>query len=239
MHALIAAKSEISSFLSAIFGIFRTILRHYVIFVQFFFLQARSLSTSSAAAQLVKTPVPVFGIEGRYASALYSAASKTKQLDGVEKDLTNLQTALRADSKLRDLFLNPAIKRNLKSSAIKDVAKQVNYQESTSNLLQALAENGRLKKIDGIINTFKLVMAAHRGDVVCEVVSAKPLDQGQKSQLEAALKKLVKANENIKLTARVDPNIIGGIVVVVGDKYVDLSIASKVKKYRELISGSV
>lgn len=188
---------------------------------------------------MVKTPVPVFGIEGRYASALYSAASKSKQLDGVEKDLNAIQAELRSNAKLRDLFLNPAIKRNQKSAAIKDVANQVKYQASTSNLLQALAENGRLKKLDGIINTFKLVMAAHRGDVVCEVVSAKPLDSAQKSQLEATLKKLVKSNENIKLTARVDPNLIGGLVVSIGDKYVDLSIASKVKKYQELISGSV
>ena len=45
----------------------------------------RSLSTSSAAAQMVKPPVQVFSLEGRYAAALYSAASKSKALDGVEK----------------------------------------------------------------------------------------------------------------------------------------------------------
>jgi len=200
---------------------------------------SRGLSTASGASKMIKSPLPVFGIEGRYASALYSAATKMKQLDGVEKDLTALQTALRADSKLRDLFLNPAIKRNLKATAIKEACKQVKYQEATSNLLQSLAENGRLKKIDGVINTFKLVMAAHRGDVVCEVVSAKPLDASQRSQLESTLKKFLKANENIKLTARVDPSIIGGLVISIGDKYVDLSIASKVKKYQEVISAAV
>lgn len=188
---------------------------------------------------MVRTPIPVFGIEGRYASALYSAATKQKQLDQVERDLTALQAQFKSDVKLRDFFLNPSIKRNLKASALKDVAEKVKYTASTSNLLQSMAENGRLNKVDQVINTFKLLMAAHRGDVVCEVISAKPLDSSQKSALEAALKKFLKANENIKLTARVDPSIIGGLVVSIGDKYVDLSIASKVKKYKELISAAV
>lgn len=188
---------------------------------------------------MVKTPVPVFGIEGRYASALYSAATKQKQLDAVERDLVAIQTQFKSDIKLRDFFLNPSIKRNLKSDGLKDVATKLKYQSSTSNLLQALAENGRLNKVDQVINTFKLLMSAHRGDVVCEVVSAKPLDSSQKSALESALKKFLKSNENIKLTARVDPSIIGGLVVSIGDKYVDLSIASKVKKYQDLISAAV
>lgn len=188
---------------------------------------------------MIKTPIPVFGIEGRYASALFSAASKQKQLDAVEKDLVALQQAYKSDPKLKEFLVNPSIKRALKADALKHVATKVNYSVSTSNLLQALAENGRLKKIDQVINMFKLVMAAHRGDVVCEVVSAKPLDSSQRSALESALKKFLKPNENIKLTAKVDPEIIGGIVVSIGDKYVDLSVASKVKKYKDLISAAV
>lgn len=189
----------------------------------------------------MKTPVPVFGIEGRYASALYSAASKQKQLDAVERDLVGLQAEYKADVKLKDLLINPSIKRSIKASALKAVSEQVKFAPSTSNLLQALAENGRLKKIDQVINMFKLIMAAHRGDVVCEVISAKPLDSSQQSALEAALKKFMKGNEKIKLTTKVDPSIIGGLVVSIGDKYVDLSVASKVVKYKNknLISAAV
>lgn len=188
---------------------------------------------------MVKTPIPVFGIEGRYASALFSAASKQKHLDAVEKDLLAIQASYKTSESVKDFLVNPLYKRNFKAAALKDVAAKLNYQPSTSNFLQSLAENGRLKKIDQIINTFKLVMAAHRGDVVCEVISAKPLDSSQRSALESALKKFLKPNENIKLTAKVDPSIIGGLVVSIGDKYVDLSVASKVNKYKELISLAV
>lgn len=59
---------------------------------------------------------------------------------------------------------------------------------TTSNLLGILAENGRLGKLETVINAFKIMMAAHRGEVTCEVITAKPLDQAQKQNLEAALK---------------------------------------------------
>lgn len=53
------------------------------------------------------------------------------------------------------------------------------------------------------------------------------------------LQKFLKSNETLQLTAKVDPALIGGMVVSIGDKYVDMSVASKVKKYTELISAAV
>lgn len=86
------------------------------------------MSTSSAAAQLVKPPVQVFGLEGRYASALYSAASKSKSLDAVEKELSQFQKSIKSDPKLKEFIINPTLKRNLKVDALKHVASKVsNY----------------------------------------------------------------------------------------------------------------
>lgn len=144
--------------------------------------------STAAATRLVKPPLQVFGIDGRYACALYSAATKMKQLEAVEKDLTTLQTQFKSDVKLRDILINPTIKRSLMQSALKDMSSKQSYSSATGGFLQCLAENRRLNKIDQIINAFKLIMAAHRGDVVCEVVSAKPLDSAQTKQLEGVLK---------------------------------------------------
>ncbi|OWR53927.1 ATP synthase subunit O, mitochondrial [Danaus plexippus] len=199
----------------------------------------RSLSTSSAAAQLVKPPVQVFGLEGRYASALYSAASKSKSLDAVEKELSQFQKSIKSDPKVKEFIINPTLKRNLKVDALKQVAVKTNLSATTSNLLGLMAENGRLDKLEAVINAFKMMMAAHRGEVTCEVITAKPLDPAQKQSLEAALKKFLKGNETLQLTAKVDPSLIGGMVVSIGDKFVDMSVASKVKKYTELISNAV
>ncbi|XP_045769269.1 ATP synthase subunit O, mitochondrial-like [Maniola jurtina] len=199
----------------------------------------RSLSTSSAAAQLIKPPVQVFGLEGRYASALYSAASKSKSLDAVEKELTQFQQSIKTDAKLKEFIINPTLKRSLKVDALKHLTSKISLSANTGNLLGLMAENGRLNKLEAVINAFKIMMAAHRGEVTCEVITAKPLDAGQKQSLEAALKKFLKGNETLQLTAKVDPTLMGGMVVSIGDRYVDMSVASKVKKYTELISAAV
>lgn len=64
------------------------------------------------------------------------------------------------------------------------------------------------------------------------------MDDASKQELMAALKQFAKKGENIIIETKVDPAIIGGMVVVIGDRYVDMSIASKIKKYSELISSA-
>ncbi|XP_017889795.1 ATP synthase subunit O, mitochondrial [Ceratina calcarata] len=199
----------------------------------------RSFSNSSAVQQMVKPPIQVFGLEGRYATALYSAASKQKTLSTVEKDLIKFQDLMKTDQKLHEFVKNPSIRRKDKVEALKAICGKINVSKETGNLLTLLAENGRLPQLNTIINTFKILMTASRGEVICEVTTAKPLDADIKSKLEGALKGFVKKGQTILLTTKVDPTILGGMIVVVGDKYVDLSVATKVKKYTEIIAGTV
>ncbi|CAK9819421.1 ATP synthase subunit O, mitochondrial [Anthophora plagiata] len=198
----------------------------------------RSLSSSSAVQQMVKPPIQVFGVEGRYATALYSAATKQKTLNNVEKDLLKFEGLIKQDAKLDEFVKNPSIKRRDKVEALKAIAAKINLCKETTNLLALLAENGRLPSIKNIITTFKVIMNASRGEVPCEVVTAKPLDADIKSKVEAVLKKFLDKGQSIVLTTRTDPSLIGGMIVSVGDKYVDLSVASKIKKYTEIISSS-
>lgn len=127
--------------------------------------QVRSFSTGNVSQQLIKPPVQVFGIEGRYATALYSAATKQKSLDGVQKDLAKVQQAMKSDAGLREFILNPTIKRKDKAEGLKAVASKISLNPQTSFLLQIMAENGRLKKLDAVVNAFSTIMAAHRGEV--------------------------------------------------------------------------
>ncbi|XP_043253004.1 ATP synthase subunit O, mitochondrial isoform X2 [Colletes gigas] len=200
--------------------------------------QIRSFSCSSAVQQMVKPPVQVFGLEGRYATALYSAASKQKTLNNVEKDLSKFQDVIKQDQKLNEFVKNPSIKRREKVEALKAITNKMSLSKETGNLLSLMAENGRLQKVNNVINTFKLLMAAGRGEVVCEVITAKPLDADTKSKLESALKGFLNKGETILLTAKVDPTILGGMVVSIGDKYVDMSVASKIKRYSDVITAA-
>ncbi|CAB0012823.1 unnamed protein product [Nesidiocoris tenuis] len=184
-----------------------------------------------ASTQITSAPpVQVFGVEGRYASALYSAATKLKQLDAVEKDLDTMKAALKTDAKLREFVVNPSIKRSVKADAIKAVAGKIKLSAPSANLLGLLAENGRLNKLDGVVAAFSTIMAGHRGDLRCEVTTAK---------VQTVLKAFAKKGENILVTHKVDPALIGGMIVSIGDKYVDMSVSSKIKKYTSLIQQSV
>lgn len=143
------------------------------------------MSSSTAA---VKCPIQLFGLEGRYATALYSAASKLQTLDAVEKELTQVQDAIKKNPRLREVITSPIISRPVLITSLRDFANQAKVSAATANLLCLLAENGRLKKIDNVINSYKTIMAAHRGEVVCEVTTARPLDAAQRKQLEDVLK---------------------------------------------------
>ena len=133
-------------------------------------------------------------MEGRYASALYSAASKKKSLDKVETELKDFQATVAKDTRLAEFIANPTLQRTLKKDALDSVAKKLKLSECTANLLGKIlyfsllgntstylifftlvlmAENGRLKKLDTVIGHYKTMMAAFRGEVPCQVTSAK------------------------------------------------------------------
>ena len=110
----------------------------------------------------------VYGVEGRYASALYSAATKNKQLDKVEKDLIEVQGLLKNDVPFREFVLNPTLKKEAKRQAMEVVASKKKTSDATKNLLVLMAENGRLAHLDGVATAFRTLMAAHRGEVSSE-----------------------------------------------------------------------
>ncbi|KAB7500922.1 ATP synthase subunit O, mitochondrial [Armadillidium nasatum] len=199
----------------------------------------RMFSTSTSASQLVKPKVQVFGTEGRYAMALYSAASKKKALNDVERDLNTLSGLLKTDSILREFLFNPLLSKDLKKSALDSVLKKKQASPLTANLLNTMTDNGRIQSIESVASSFSVIMAAERGEIICEVTTAKELDAPTKKELETVLKSFVKKGENIQLTLKVDPSLIGGMVVAIGDKYVDMSISSKINKYTELIQAAV
>ncbi|XP_025407158.1 ATP synthase subunit O, mitochondrial-like [Sipha flava] len=91
---------------------------------------------SSASSQgMIKPPIKVFGIEGRYATALFSAGSKQKNLETIEKDLTKFQTALKSDEVLKEFVDNPINKRLLKANTLQLAAKKLALSPPSANFL--------------------------------------------------------------------------------------------------------
>jgi len=199
----------------------------------------RGFSSSAVRnAGLVKPPIQVSGTEGRYAAALYSAASKNKALDVVEKDLNTFKATLAKDKPLAEFLYDPTIKKSLKASGLTAACQKLKMSPLTTNLIAALAENGRHSLVDSVISSYGTIMSAQRGEVVCEVVTAKALDPPMVKEVEATIALFLKKGEKSKMNYKVDPAIIGGMVVSIGDKFADMSIASKMNKYTELIKAA-
>ncbi|CAK6442099.1 unnamed protein product [Pipistrellus nathusii] len=193
--------------------------------------QVRCFSTSVARpfAKLVRPPVQIYGVEGRYATALYSAASKQNKLDQVEKELARIAQILK-EPKMAASILNPFTKRSIKVKNLNDMTSKEKFSPLTSNLINLLAENGRLTSTPAVISAFSTMMSVHRGEVPCTVTTASALDEASLTELKTVLKSFLGKGQVLKLEVKTDPSIMGGMVVRIGEKYVDMSAKTKIQK---------
>ena len=102
-----------------------------------------------------------------------------------------------------------------------------------------MAENGRLGRLEGVAKAFATLMSAHRGEVQANVTTAKQLDNSQLKELESVLQTFVKQGHKLQLKTKVDPSLIGGMIVELGDRYIDLSISSKLKTYSNIVKETL
>ncbi|XP_030055530.1 ATP synthase peripheral stalk subunit OSCP, mitochondrial [Microcaecilia unicolor] len=197
-----------------------------------------STSVIRPVSQLVKPPIQVYGLEGRYATALYSAASKQKKLEQVEKELTRV-SALIKDPKMSAILLNPHVKRAIKQKSVSDALAKEKLSPVTVNFVNVLAENGRLRQTPDVISAFNRIMSAHRGEVLCTVTTAGPLEAASLTELQTALSGFLAKGETLKLETKTDPSILGGMIVSIGDKYVDMSTKAKIQKMTKIMRDTV
>ncbi|CAF4101175.1 unnamed protein product [Rotaria sp. Silwood2] len=194
-----------------------------------------STSSSESTSKLVTPPISVFGIEGRYASALFSAASKQNKLDQIDADFQKLDRLLTQSKIIGDFFRNPGVTREQRMALIKELS----LSDMTQITLETLIDNRREKKLIKFVSIMNRLMSANRGELLCRVITAKPLDGKLRSELDSVLKQFSKKDEKLSVEANVDPSIMGGMIVEIGDRYIDMSIASKIKAYTEILTSNV
>lgn len=194
-------------------------------------VSARAFSTSAAAKDgLVRPSVQLFGLEGRYAHALYSAASKSKTLTAVEKEVAVIKAKMASDAVFAEFLASPVLSRADKTTNIEKILSTWKMSDTTVNFFGAMAENNRLGDSAGIINAFDTLMASHRNEVTCTVISAAPLSKADLNSLTKSLKGFAAEGQSVNVGVKVDKSILGGLIVEIGDKYVDMSVKSKVQK---------
>lgn len=184
---------------------------------------SRTMATDAAH----KPPLDLHGIHARYANATYVAASKASALDAVENELNGIKLTA-ANSPAFSLFLeNPLISRDEKEKTVEELMKG-KVSDVTLNLMLTLAGNARLADAPKIADTYSQLMKAARGEVDATIISADELTKTQLDTVAAAMKSQVGKDKKVVLTAEVDPSILGGLQVQIGDQFLDLSVGSKI-----------
>lgn len=187
----------------------------------------------------MQLPTKVFGVEGRYATALYSAAVKKNILDKTEKEMSAFEDLVAKKPVIAEYLKNPMLKTDQKLATLSELLSSMKFSPTTINLFKTMAENNRLSKIGPVMRSFAQLMTAHRGEVPCTITTVKTLSDSESKSLQKALKGFVKGGQVLKVDTKIDPSIIGGMIVEVGEKYIDLSTKRRIQKFVHLLKEAV
>jgi len=184
-----------------------------------------------------EAPVKLHGLDGRYATSLWKVASEQGKLPQVEKDLAAFSghSALPA---VEQLLFNPSIPKGSKQAAVTDLMKKSGFADCTQNFFSILAENGRLSELPKIHSKFIELQRAAKGEVFAEVTVADELTAAQKKSLEKSLKGMSEAGK-LSVEIKVDPEILGGLVVDIGDKHINMSVSARIQQLSNLLKTPI
>ncbi|KAK2802665.1 hypothetical protein FQN50_007273 [Emmonsiellopsis sp. PD_5] len=198
------------------------------------------IRTYATPAQDSKPPVALFGIDGTYANALYTAAAKSSSLDQTSKALGALSDVFKRDAKLPNVLSAPTLTVSDKAQIVQElqrVAGGPGKGDILKNFLTTLAENNRLGALQGVCEKFATLMSAHRGEIEMLVTSAQKLDQKTLTRLETAIAKSeYSQGKKLKVISKINPDIVGGLIVEVGDRTIDLSVSAKIAKLNKALT---
>ncbi|MBB3883003.1 F0F1 ATP synthase subunit delta [Acetobacter oeni] len=190
------------------------------------------MSTRSASHASVGTG----GLAGRYATALYELAADRRQLDDVLSETDALSRLIDGSQDLRNVLGDARLDIRDSRKAILAVMKHQGFGQTVTSFVGVIADNRRLSRLREILAAFAAVAAARRGEMTAEVVSAEPLTTAQRARLQG---KLAEAGySRVNLQERIDPAILGGLVVRVGPRLFDSSLQSRLVRLHYAMKGA-
>lgn len=172
---------------------------------------------------------------GRYAAALFELAKEEKQLPQVEADLKSFQTMLDDSEDLRRLVRSPVISADDQAKGLTAILSKAGIAGLTTNFFRLIARNRRLFATADMLKNFRALLARERGEVSADVASAHALSAEQMAALKDMLR--VQIGKDVQMNTRVDPNLLGGLVVKVGSKMIDSSLRTKLNSLKVAMKG--
>jgi len=170
----------------------------------------------------------------RYAKALFDLGSKQGDLQKLGADIRSFAKAMSESQELATVLSNPAIRRTDRKKVIDAVLQSIGVVTTSRNFVYLLLDGERLNALPGISRALDEMIEAKAGRVHAEIISAKPLDAGQLSQITTALEKL--SGKKVSVARREDPELLGGVIAKVGDTVYDGSLRTQLRTIRDELS---
>lgn len=168
----------------------------------------------------------------RYARAMFEVASAQGVVDRVEEELFALAQTLTSSPQLEQWLVHPHVTGDQKKEVFHPVLS--NMLEITGNLLFLLIDRHRESELPAIAVAYKHLADEARGTADAEVTTATPLTEEDHKRLSAVFEKIV--GKTVRVTHRVDPEILGGVVVRIGDRLYDGSLKTKLHRFQRKLA---
>lgn len=173
----------------------------------------------------------VIGVAARrYALALFTVASEKGIAQQCLTELQGFWTQVMRIEALKATLLSPSIPSEAISRIVQQVANKIGLNEITTSFLSILAMRRRIKDIPFIIPAYIEIQDQKANRVRGELVSAGPISPGQVLKVREAIGRYL--GRTLIMTQRIDPSLLGGFRVLVGDKVFDLSVQSYLSSLR-------
>lgn len=172
----------------------------------------------------------VSGVSGRYATALFELARDEKSIDAVKADLDKFDALVTESADLKRLVRSPVFAADVQLKALTAVLDKAGISGVAANFLKVLTANRRLFAVADVIRAFSALVAKFKGEASADVTVAEPLSDKNLDALKVALKTVT--GKDVALNVKVDPAIIGGLVVKLGSRMVDSSLRTKLNSIK-------
>jgi len=182
------------------------------------------------------TDQSVSGVSGRYASALFELASEAESVDETGTGLKAFQALLDSSEDLTRLVRSPVFSAEDQIAALEAICAKAGIDGLALSFIKLVTKNRRLFSIADMIKAYGTLLATAKGEVQAEVTSAENLSDKHVNDLKAALKASI--GRDVQLSTRVDPSILGGLIVKVGSRMMDNSLKTKLQNLKIAMKGT-
>jgi F-type H+-transporting ATPase subunit delta len=187
-------------------------------------------STQKERRTLAAAEPIVSGMAGRYATGLFDLARETDAIDAVKADLERFDALIAESTDLNRLVRSPVFSAEEQLRALSAVLDKAGIGGLAAKFLKLVTTNRRLFAVRDMVRAYREMVAKHKGEAIAEVTVAEQLKDEHLGALRAALKSV--SGKDVDLAIKVDPAIIGGLVVKLGSRMVDTSLRTKLNAIR-------